>query len=44
MLVTIAEREGVIVLVADRPPANALDLKLVEAIEGLGLQLPRSWC
>jgi|SRR5215207_317910 len=46
MHVTITERDGVIVLVADRPPVNALDLtllgELVEAIDRLALDVPRA--
>jgi len=42
--ITIAEREGVAVLTADRPPANAMDLELldelVEAIEGVAADPP----
>jgi enoyl-CoA hydratase len=42
--ITIAEREGVAVLTADRPPANAMNLELldelVEAIEGVAADPP----
>jgi enoyl-CoA hydratase/carnithine racemase len=42
--ITIAEREGVVVLTADRPPANAMDLELldelVEAIERVAADPP----
>jgi enoyl-CoA hydratase len=42
--VTAAERDGVTVLTADRPPANAMDLGLlgdvVEAVEGLAAAPP----
>jgi enoyl-CoA hydratase len=41
---TLAERDGVTVLTADRPPANAMDLELldelVEAIDGLAAEVP----
>jgi len=41
---TIAERDGITVLTADRPPANAMDLglldELVGAVEGLAADVP----
>jgi enoyl-CoA hydratase len=41
---TIAERDGIMVLTADRPPANAMDLELldelVETIDGLAADVP----
>ena len=44
--ITIGERDGVAVLTADRPPANAMDLELLEELVGeiqrLAADLPRA--